>query len=63
MVSSEGDSKMCKWITNFSKHGRKRSPEAVMNFALCNAIAEGLAFTALDCFGIKGKTITHNYKD
>ncbi len=53
---------MCKWIANFSKHGRKRSPEAVMNFALCNAIAEGLAFTALDCFGIKGKTITHNYK-
>lgn len=51
-----------KWISSYSKNGRKRTQEAVMNFALSNAIAEGLPFTALDCFDIKGKNITHNYK-
>lgn len=51
-----------KWTSSYSNNGRKRTPEAVMNFALSSAIAEGLPFTALDCFGIKGKNITHNYK-
>lgn len=51
-----------KWISSYTKQGRHRTPEAIMSFALANALAEGLAFTALDCFGVKGKNITHNYK-
>ena len=51
-----------KWISSYSKHDRKRSFDAINNFAIVSAFAEDLAFTALDCFGIKGKNITHNFK-
>lgn len=51
-----------KWISSYSANGRKRSFDRIATFALNNAVAECLPFTALDCFGIKGKNITHNYK-
>ena len=50
-----------KSIKSVSANGKVRSFETVAIFALNNAFAEGLPFTALDAFGIKGKTITHNF--
>ena len=51
-----------KWINSKSPAGRVRTFERIAIFALNNAIAEGLAFTALDGLGIKGNRITHNCK-
>lgn len=53
---------MGKWIKNKSASGKPRTLDRMAIFAITNAFAEQLPFTALDCFGIKGKTITHNYK-
>lgn len=47
-----------KWISSYSPMGRRRTPETIMTFALCNAVVEGLPFTSLNPFG----NITHNFK-
>ena len=52
--------KMAKWISNKSANGKIRTVERMGIFAINNAFAEKLPFTALDCLGQKGKNITYN---
>ena len=51
-----------KSIKTIKANGKARSFETIATLAMNNAFAEQLPFTALDAFGIKGKTITHNCK-
>jgi hypothetical protein len=52
--------KMAKWISNKSANGKIRTVERMGIFAINNAFAEKLPFTALNCLGQEGKNITYN---
>lgn len=52
---------MNKWISSKTNAGKKRSFDTMGIFAVNNAFAEKLPFTALNCCMIKGRHITHNF--